>query len=88
MTKQVGAIYEKGILRPLGPLSLQERQRVSLTIIESETDPADAWLDHEYLAAVDAVQEPDPSLEEVRHALSKIPGNLSDDVRAERDSRG
>jgi predicted DNA-binding antitoxin AbrB/MazE fold protein len=88
MTKQVDAIYENGTLRPLEPLSLQEQQRVSLTIIESEPDPADAWLDHEYLAAVDAVQEPEPSLEEVRRALSKIPGNLSDDVWAERDSRG
>jgi hypothetical protein len=34
-----------------------------------------------------AAMGPAPSLEEVRSALAKIPGNLSDDIRAERDSR-
>jgi hypothetical protein len=34
-----------------------------------------------------AAMGPAPSLEEVRRALSKIPGNLSDDIRAERESR-
>jgi hypothetical protein len=34
-----------------------------------------------------AAMGPAPSLEEVRQALSKIPGNLSDDIRAERESQ-
>ncbi|MEK7408128.1 MAG: hypothetical protein AAB225_23910 [Acidobacteriota bacterium] len=34
-----------------------------------------------------AAMGPAPSLEEVREALSKIPGRVSDDIRAERESR-
>jgi hypothetical protein len=48
------------------------------------------WLDHEYLERVRqdvAAMGPAPSMEEVRQALSKIPGKLSDDIRAERESR-
>jgi hypothetical protein len=45
------------------------------------------WLDHEYMAELDAAPGPEPSLEEVRNALSKITGNLPDDIRAERDAR-
>jgi hypothetical protein len=51
-------------------------------------DKADAWLDHEYMASVDATHESEPSLDEVRRILSKIQGNLSDDIRAQRESRG
>jgi len=32
MIEQVQAVYENGLLRPLSPLSLAERQRVTLTI--------------------------------------------------------
>jgi len=45
-------------------------------------------LDHEYFATLEALVEPEPTLEMVRKALSSISGNLSDTVRAERDSRG
>ncbi|RME49952.1 MAG: DUF104 domain-containing protein [Caldilineae bacterium] len=39
MTKIVTAIYENGILRPLQPLPLQERQRVRIQVL-SEDDSA------------------------------------------------
>jgi hypothetical protein len=67
---------------------LKEHQRVSVTVPDVLEDRADAWLDHEYMASVDAIQEVEPTLEEVRRVLSKIPGNLSNDIRVERDSRG
>jgi hypothetical protein len=70
----------------LEPLRLKEHQRVSVTV----SDPAEGWLDHEYLERVRrdvAAMGPAPSLEEVRQALSKIPGELSDDIRAEREGR-
>ena len=88
MIRTLTAVYENGVLRPLEPLTLSEHQQVSVTVSELSGDPADAWIDHEYMATVDAIQEAEPTLEEVRQALSKIPGNLSDDIRAERDSRG
>jgi len=87
MTKTVAAVFENGMLRPLEPLLLNEHQQVRVTISDA-FDPADAWLDHEYIASVDALQEPEPTLGEVRGILSTITGNLSDDIRAERDVRG
>jgi predicted DNA-binding antitoxin AbrB/MazE fold protein len=86
MTHNVAAVYENGVLRPLEPLPLKEHQRVTVTVSEL----AERWLDLEYMEKVKrdvAASAPAPSLEEVRRALSRIPGNLSDDIRAERDSR-
>jgi len=89
MVKSFPAIYENGILRPLEPLTLTENQQVRLSITTTASEDAlAAWLDHEYLAQIEAIEEPEPTLEEVRQALSKIPGNLSDDIRAEREARG
>jgi predicted DNA-binding antitoxin AbrB/MazE fold protein len=86
MVKTLSAIYENGVLRPSEPLPLREHQRVSVTVSDQSPDPIAEWLDYEYMAEVDAASEPEPSLEEVRNALSTIPGNLSDDIRAERDA--
>lgn len=88
MTKTLAAIYENGVLRPLEPLKLRERQTVAVTISDSVGDIADAWLDHEHMAAADGIDESEPTLEEVHAALSSIPGDLSDDIRGERESRG
>lgn len=76
------------MLRPLEPLELQESQLVSITVSDTPENLLDAYLDHEYMAAIDAMDEPEPTLEEVWEALSTIPGSLSDDVRAEREARG
>ena len=68
------------------PLPLKEHQRVSVTV----SDPVDLWLDDEYAERIKkdvAAMGPAPSLEEIRRALSKIPGKLSDDIRAEREGR-
>lgn len=88
MTRSLSAVYENGVLRPLEPLDLQESQRVSITVSDTPEDLLDDLLDHEYMAAIDAMDESEPTLEEVWEALSTIPGNLSDDVRAEREARG
>ena len=85
MIQQVEAVYEDGVLRPLQPLSLAERQQVRLTISDapilvSEKDVAvieRARLGVSALAAA-------PTIEEVREALASIPGSLSRDVIAER----
>ena len=86
MTKTLKAVYENGVLRPLEDLVLKEHQEVTITV----SDPIDRWIDHEYMEQVKkevASMGPAPTREEVRQALSTIPGNLSDDIRAERDSR-
>ena len=87
MVKTLSAVFENGVLRPLEPLALKEHQRVRVTVSDAPAERADAWIDHEYTASVDAIEEPEPTVDEVRRILSKVPGNFSDDIRAERDSR-
>jgi predicted DNA-binding antitoxin AbrB/MazE fold protein len=89
MTKQVEAVYENGVLRPLEPLPLRERQKVSVTIADTE-DPLASMIDHAFVERarreVEAMEHI-PTLEEVRRILSKIPGSLSADIIAEREDR-
>lgn len=85
MFRDVEAIYEHGVLRPLEPLSLIESQHVRLTISDlpgfrSQRDLNIVSRARAELATVGAV----PTIEEVRAALSAIPGSVSEDVIAER----
>jgi predicted DNA-binding antitoxin AbrB/MazE fold protein len=83
MRKQIEAIYENGVLRPLGSADLEERQRYVLEIEPIEGH--EPQLDEEFIASCAPENGRDVSIEEVRKALSSIPGSLSDDIRAERD---
>ncbi len=80
---ELRAVYENGVLRPLEPVSLRELQEVTLTISEGAEDLIDA----EFLESCRAGADPSVSLQAVRDILSKIPGTLADDIRAERDKR-
>jgi predicted DNA-binding antitoxin AbrB/MazE fold protein len=85
MARDVEAIYEHGVLRPLVPLSLTESQRVRLTISDvasarSQRDLNIVSRARAELAAMESV----PTIEEVRDALSAIPGSVAEDVTAER----
>jgi predicted DNA-binding antitoxin AbrB/MazE fold protein len=86
MEKTVQAVYENGSLHPLEPLHLEERQEVTVTI----SDNADTFLNHPLLASSEewahAAQD-DIGLEEVRQALSRIRGSLSEAVLEERRER-
>jgi predicted DNA-binding antitoxin AbrB/MazE fold protein len=86
MVKTFSAVYEDGVLRPLEPVELSEHQRVTVFVAETPEELAEPWLDHEYMARIKAADEYEPTLEEVHEALSGIKGNLSDVIRAERDS--
>ena len=85
MTKNLQAVYEGGLLRPLEPLSLRENQQVNLVI--SDELSLEPWLDAEYHAACASEADEGPSLEEVRAALAKIPGTLTQDFILEREDR-
>jgi predicted DNA-binding antitoxin AbrB/MazE fold protein len=85
MTRNLQAIYEKGVLRPLEPLDLSEQQLV--TVILTDEPLSEPWLDAEYLADCAAETDAEVSLDEVRAALAKIPGSLTEDFIAERDDR-
>jgi predicted DNA-binding antitoxin AbrB/MazE fold protein len=84
MSKQIEAIYENGVLRPLVPLSLEEHQRVTITIAEDSEEEEDLF-DPEFTRWCTEQSQNAPSLEEVRRALSKIQGSMADIVIAERD---
>jgi predicted DNA-binding antitoxin AbrB/MazE fold protein len=80
MKKNVEAVYENGVFRPLEPVDLPEHQRVQLSVADE-----DEWLDRDYIQwAASQVQET-VSLEAVRKALAKIPGSLTADFIAERE---
>jgi hypothetical protein len=86
MERTVQAVYENGVLHPLEPLTLAERQQVTITI----SAPTDVSPDHPLLVPPeewsDAAQD-DISLDEVRQALSTIHGSLSEAVLEERRER-
>jgi predicted DNA-binding antitoxin AbrB/MazE fold protein len=86
MEKTVQAVYEGGVLRPLEPVSLRERQEVTVTI----SDEGDIPRDHPLLASPDewaAAAGDEISLDEVRRALSPIRGSLSETIIDERRDR-
>ncbi len=86
MEKTVQAVYENGVLHPLEPLPLEERQQVTITISDA------TWIarDHPLLVSpaewAEAAND-DIGLEEVRRALSTIHGTLSEAILEERRER-
>jgi len=85
MEKTVQAVYENGVLHPLEPLPLEERQQVTVTISEAEASLNYPLLvSHEEWAAA---ANDDIGLDEVRRALSTIQGSLSEAVLEERRER-
>jgi predicted DNA-binding antitoxin AbrB/MazE fold protein len=84
MTRTLQAVYENGAFRPLEPVACQEHERVLLTV-ESLAAAEEALVDEEFLAYCATQADDTVSLEAVRQALAKIPGSLTDDIRAERD---
>ncbi len=83
--KQIEAVYEGGVLRPLQPVELPESEHVTLTITTSDKGrSARDWAVVEMARAQTANLKRIPSIEEVRAALSVVPGSLSADLIADR----
>lgn len=86
MEKTVQAVYEDGVLRPLEPILLEERQEVTVTISDQGNIPRD----HPLLASSEewaSAAGDQVSLDEVRRALASIRGSLSEAVIEERRDR-
>ena len=86
MEKRLQAVFRDGVLQPLESVPLEEKQQVTVTI----SDPTNVGQDlvgyftpEEWAEAV----HDDISLDEVRQALSTIPGSLSEAVIALRQER-
>ena len=87
MTKSVLAVYENGLLRPLEPLPFREHQQLIVTV--SDVAPlSDELVDIEFLRDCQMQADDSVSLEQVRAALSKIPGSMADEIRKERNDGG
>jgi predicted DNA-binding antitoxin AbrB/MazE fold protein len=82
MTRSLRAIYEKGVLRPLEPLALQEHQQVTVTVSDQEEED---WGDAAFLRYIEAQADESVTLDQVRSGLAKIPGSTVEDFRRERD---
>ncbi len=83
--KQIDAVYEHGIFRPLEPVpDIEEHQRVRVTIGDHK-DPLADLLDTEFMERCARESGNAPGIEEVRQRLSKIRGAMADVIIAERD---
>jgi predicted DNA-binding antitoxin AbrB/MazE fold protein len=86
MDKSLQAVYRDGVLQLLESVPLEERQQVTVTISDptnTRQDLAGYFTPEEWVEAV----HDDISLDEVRRALSTIPGSLSEAVIALRQER-
>ncbi len=81
MSQEIRAIYENGLFRPLDPVSLAERDTVSLTV---HSPAEDDLIDQDLLAWALDEGDASVSLEDVRARLSKIKGSLAEAVIADR----
>lgn len=79
-------MYKDGVLQPLEPVPLQDRQQVTVTISDIAAVGQDVkgyFTPEEWSKA----EDDDISLEQVRQALSTISGSLSEAVIALREER-
>lgn len=75
MARKFDAIFEDGVLKPLQPLGLPESRRVTLTVADLEDED---WMDIEFMDACGSEADPTISLEQVRAAMSKIRGSMTE----------
>ncbi len=85
MMRKLQAVYEKGVLRPVEPLPLDEHQLVSVILLDNLASDED--LQFEAPERFEPLADRNASLQAVRDALSKIPGSLDADFFAERNER-
>jgi len=86
MTRRLKAIYENGILRPLEDLPLREKELVTITVNDGAKAPEEL-IDDDFLEDWQGLADEDVTLEQVRAALSKIPGSMAEQIIRDRDDR-
>lgn len=85
MSQYIDAVWEDGVFRPLEPVSLPQSQRVRLTVAETPIRIQDGPQTIMELVRMEVARGiANPTIEEVREALSSIPGCLSDAVAEDR----
>lgn len=84
MTRNLQAVYENGVLRPLEPLPLKEHQQVTVTVSDQQEGE---WLDTTFLRYLETQADDSVTLQQVHSALGKITGAMTEDFRLERNER-
>jgi len=90
MTKQIEAVYENGLLRPLEPLPLAEQQHVQVIISDFTPDPLASMIDYSFLEKARREVEAAayvPTHEEVRRMTAKDTTSWAEAIIAERRER-
>ena len=90
MTNHGDAVYENGVLRPLGPLPLEEHERVRLTISSISDDSLASFVDRSFLEQARrevATAARIPTHEEVRRMTATDSSSWSEAIMAEREHR-
>lgn len=92
MTETITAVYEKGVLRPLQPLDLQEHQRVRIQVLPEETGEEERETTLRILVEAGLIRPrprpstipPDPVPPEERQALAdrlgQVPGKTASEM--------
>ncbi len=83
--RKLKAIYEDGVLKPTEPLNLKEHQRVGIIVIEKDEERSEPRFADP--ASFEKFADHTVDREALMRELAAIPGNMSDDIRAERDER-
>jgi predicted DNA-binding antitoxin AbrB/MazE fold protein len=88
--RQVEAVYENGVLRPLQPLDLTEHEQVVISVARMAPTPNPSAPASEYVERLRtelATAGPAPGREEVRRRLSKITDSMADEIISARGNR-
>jgi predicted DNA-binding antitoxin AbrB/MazE fold protein len=86
MTRNLKAVYENGVLRPLESLPFRDKELVNVIVSDSATIP-DELVDSDFLADCQTLADDTVTLDQVRAALAKIPGSMAEQVIRDRDDR-
>lgn len=87
MIRELEAIFQGGMLRPLQPLSLLEDQKVLVTVATIPETKEEEFLDEDFHRYCESHADYSVTLEQVRKESSSIPGSLADDIIADREER-
>jgi predicted DNA-binding antitoxin AbrB/MazE fold protein len=87
MPKAIEAVFENGVLRPLEPLALVDREQVMIHVHrrgEVDQDEEEELFDADYAERCAVEADTAITLEEVRHALSSIKGSMDEAIEEDR----
>jgi len=90
MTKQVEAVYENGLLRPLEPLPLAEQQHVQVIVSDYPPDTLTSLIDSSFLERARRDVESAASIpthEEVRRMTANDKTSWAEAIIADRQER-